>query len=239
MKLIDLSRLGGSLLAILLASGCASTPHPPSVVKFGPLDEFMADRPAAATLLREHPALVQWFRTEWNQPAAYPIIWDNHPPSTSPVAENSSSSATHFTSLRVSPNLSPVDQLMALCYETCNAEGRPRINALAREAATGKISREDFQEGIAGAEFAANVHLRQTFPALLPLSRDELARDPMYQSMLQVPAAYVEYQAWNRRTHNLNYLHAQELYGREYDELVKRGPSAVPPVEPVPRAVSP
>lgn len=207
-------------------------PQPGPVAQTDPLDQFMADRPEAGRLLHQHPALAQWFRTEWNRPAAFPIIWDNQPPQTSPVAENSSSSQTHFTSIRVSPKLSPVDQLMGLCYETCNAEGRPRINSLALQAATGKITRTEFTEGIAEAEFGANLRLRQTFPVLLPLSRDEIAHDILYQNMLQVPLTYAAYQAWNLRTHNENYQHAQELYGREYDELVKRGPTAVPSADP-------
>jgi len=207
-------------------------PQPAPVVETGPLDQFMADRPEAGHLLRQHPALAQWFRTEWNRPAAFPIIWDNQPPKTSPVAENSSSSQTHFTSIRVSPKLSPVDQLMGLCYETCNAEGRPRINSLALQAATGKITRTEFAEGIAEAEYGANLRLRQTFPVLLPLSRDEIAHDILYQNVLQIPPTYAAYQAWNLRTHNENFQHAQELYGREYDELVKRGPTAVPSADP-------
>lgn len=197
--------------------------------KADPLKQFMADRPAAAQSLRQHPALAEWFRTEWRRPAAYPIVWDNHPPLTSPVAENSSSSENQLTAIRVSFGLSPVDQLMGLCYETCNSEGRPRINELADQAAHRKITREEFTEGIAQAEYAANFRLKETFPKLLPLPRSEILHDTLYRNMLAVPATYAEYKAWNQRTHNQNFQHAQELYAREYDDLVRQGPATAKP----------
>ena len=96
------------LSVFLLLGGCAmprvrDTPPAP-----GSFDAFMADRPAAARLLRHHPALEQWMRAEWNRPIGdYRVRWDDHPPTTSPIAENTSTTQAHLTAIRVSKNSLP------------------------------------------------------------------------------------------------------------------------------------
>jgi hypothetical protein len=214
---------------ILLLGGCAS-PDGREVLSTGDsFNRFMADRPAAAQLLLQHPALEQWMRTEWNRPLGdYHVVWDDRQPKTSPVAENASTDEFHVTAIRVSQKLSAVDQVMALAFETCNAQGRPRFYELAAQAATGQISRREFVEGINAAEYDATLRLKENFPKLLPLSRAELAHDVLYRKMLEAPVGFREFQAWSLRTHNENYLRAQDLYGREYDEIVAQHKKETP-----------
>jgi len=215
--------LAGLVGATWFFGGCAS-PDDREVLSTGDsFNRFMADRPAAAQLLLQHPALEQWMRTEWNRPLGdYRVVWDDRQPKTSPVAENDSTDEFHVTAIRVSKRLSAVDQVMALAFETCNAQGRPRFYELAAQAAAGQISRVEFVEGINAAEYDATLRLKENFPKLLPLAGEQLAHDELYRKMLEAPVGFREFQAWSIRTHNENYLQAQDLYGREYDEIVAK-----------------
>lgn len=55
------------LLGIPASFGC-STFRRDRFLTVHSLDRLLADRPQAAKLLEQHPALAQWLRTEWNRP---------------------------------------------------------------------------------------------------------------------------------------------------------------------------
>jgi hypothetical protein len=180
----------------------------------------MADRPQAADLLRQHPALEEWLRTEWNQPIeSYQIVWDKAQPNYSSASEWVYFPEDHLIAIRVSKKLLPADQLLTLSFETCNAQGLSRVAALEAQAVAGKISRADFIDGFDAIEYDALLRMKESFPKLLPPSSDETS--VFYRKLLEAPAGFREYQAWSVRTHSQNYIHAQDLYGRRYDQLVK------------------
>jgi len=200
----------------------------------------MTDRPQAAKLLRQHPALEQWLSTEWNRPIEdYRIFWSNEQPTASADAEHVPELHHHLIVIRVSKGLTPVDQLVALAYETCNAQGRPKFDELSAKAIAGKITRDEFVNEKTATEYAAALHLKKDFPKLLPLPGSEIAATTLYRALLQIPVGgFQEDRAWELRIHNPNYFHAQELYGHEYDQLVKGGKSMTPntALEPMPTA---
>jgi len=217
------SFLCGYLLIVLATDGCA-THRRDAFLKLHSLDRFIADRPQAGSLLQQYPALEQWLHTEWNRPIGdYRIYWSDEKPAASSTAEHASLPQAHLIVIRVSKTLAPVDQLFALSYETCNAQERSGFDAVCAQAAVGKVTRQDFVNEIDFREYAAILRLKKCFPKLLPLSSNEVANTTLYCKLLEVPDEFREYQAWSIRTHSANYLHAQELYGREYDLLVKKG----------------
>jgi hypothetical protein len=222
MKLIGHSIFCLSLLIILSLNGCTTYRHE-VFLKSHSLDQFMADRPQAANLLHQHPALEQWLRTEWARPTGdYRVYWNNEPPVASSTAEHVPEIHYHIIVIRVSKNLAPVDQLLALSYEMCNAQGRAEFDSVTAQAAAGTITRKEFVDGIEAKECDAILRLKECFPKLLPLSSNEVATTTLYCELLEVPAGFYEYQAWCIRTHSQNYLHAQELYGNQYDQLAKK-----------------
>jgi len=239
MKRIRWPFLFCCLLVILTASGC-TTYRREAFLKSHSLNRFTADRPQVGKLLRQHPALEQWLSTEWNRPVeGYRIFWSDEQPTASSVAEHVPELHHHLIVIRVSKRLTPVDQLVALAYETCNAQGLPEFDALYAQTATGKISRDQFVNEKIAIEYAAFLRLKDNFPELLPLTSGEVAKTKVYRALLQIPVGgFQEYRAWSLRRESPNYLHAEALYGHEYDQLVKNGqfstPNAV--LEPTPTA---
>jgi len=208
------------LLIVSVTSGCTSYHDRETFLKSHSLDNFMADRPQAADLLRQHPALEEWLRTEWNQLIKdYQLVWDNNQPNDSSASEWVPFPEDHLIAIRVSKKLLPADQLLTLSFEICNAQGFPRVDALEAQAAAGKISRPDFVDGFDAIEYDALLRMKENFPKLLPLSGNDATA--FYRELLEVPAGFREYQTWSVRTHSQNYIHAQDLYGRRYDRLVK------------------
>jgi hypothetical protein len=218
------------LLIIWTAGGC-TTYDRETFLKSHSLSKFMADRPQAGKLLRQHAALDQWLSTEWNRPIEdYRIFWSDEQPTASPMAEHVANISYRLIVIRVSRGLAPVDQLLALAYETCNAQGRHEFVALSAQAAAGKISRDQFIDGKSSVEYAALLRLKENFPKMLPLSKSEVAATTLYQTLLQVPVGgFQDYQAWRRATPA--YVHDQALYGLEFDRLVKKGQSSTPKPE--------
>ena len=208
------------LLIISIVTGCVSFHGREDFIKSHSLDNFMADRPQAADLFRQHPALEEWLRTEWNQPIEdYQMVWDKDQPNDSSTSEWVPFPEDHIIAIRVSKKLLPADQLLTLSFETCNAQGFPRVEALEAQAVDGKISRTDFVDGFDAIEYDALLRMKENLPKLMPLSGNDATA--FYRDLLEVPAGFHEYQAWSVRTHSQNYIHAQDLYGRRYDQLVK------------------
>jgi hypothetical protein len=180
----------------------------------------MEDRPQAADLLRQHPALEQWLRTQWNQPIeGYQLFWHNDQPTNSSISEWTAFPEDHLVSISVSKKLLPADQLLTLSFEICNAQGLPRVEALEAQAIAGKISRTDYIDGCDAVEHDALLRMKENFPKLFPRSNDEAS--VFYSNLPEIPVEFREYQAWSVRTHSQNYIHGQDLYGRRYDQLVK------------------
>jgi hypothetical protein len=210
------------LLFTLGTNGCV-THQREAFLKSNSLKKFMADRPPAADLLRQHPLLERWLLIEWNRPIeGYRIFWSNEEPVASPTAEHAPYKSYRLIVIRVSDKLVPADQLLALAYETCNAQGHSDFDKVKVKAVSGKITRADYVNAIEEREYCAILRLKGCFPEMLPLSKNEVAATTLYRKLLEVPIGFHDYQAWSIRTHSSNYLHAQELYGRQYDQLAKQ-----------------
>jgi hypothetical protein len=221
MKPINNLFLFVCLLLVLTANGC-TTYSRESFIKSHSVEQFMRDRPAAGNRLREHPQLEQWLLTQWNKPVeGFRIYWSDDQPTASPTAEHIPQHKYRLIMIRVSNKLAPADQLLALSYETCNAQGLSSFDAACDQAAAGKITRGDFINKIDQLEYAAVLQVKECFPKLFPLSSNEVAATTLYRKLLEVPVGFHEYQAWSIRTHSQNYLHAQDLYGQDYDRLAK------------------
>jgi hypothetical protein len=181
----------------------------------------MADRPQAAALLRQHRALEQWLRTEWNRPVdGNQIIWSNDRPPENGDADHVPAPQYRLITIHVSERLSPVDQLVCLSFETCNTRGFPRFNALVKQATEGTITREDFVDALESMEYDAVLRLKECLPKLMPLSTNDAG--VFYRRLLEIPVGFREYQAWSVRVHSKNYLRAHDLYSRRYDEIAER-----------------
>ena len=207
---------------ICLTNSCATYPSD-TFLRAHSLDTFMADRPAAAALLREHPALENWLRTEWHGPIeGCRVCWSNDQPTDSPDAEHAWSSRYHLVKIEVSNKLLPVDQLLALSFELCNAQGHLGMDVINGQAVTGQITREDFINEIDRREYAAALRVKKIFEKLLPLSTNELSATSLNQALMKIPDDFHEYQAWSVRIHSQNYINAQKLYGEQYDQLIRK-----------------
>lgn len=190
-----------------------------SYIKSHSIDTFMADRPPAADVLRQHPAMEQWLRTEWSRPiAGSHLVWDNRKPIVSPESEYAPAPPPwRVIGIRVSKDVSPVDQLLDLSFETCNAHNSPRIAALEKQAAAKTITRQDFVDGIEATEYDAVLHMKDSFPKLLILSTNEMTAH--YRTFLVVPTGFQAYRTWLLNQHDTNFMAGRKSYEREYDEL--------------------
>ena len=216
-----LSLLFASLLAYLVVVGCSS--ESPRQVRNQPhsLDAFMEDRPQAGELLRQHPALEEWLRKQWNtQGEGYRIQWSNEKPPYGLSAGTGIVADGRLALIRISEQYAPPDQLVALCFETCNAQAHSRLEPLYSKAASGAISREDFVEAVGQVEFDTVLRVKDCIPRLLPLSSNEVAATLLYRSLLEVPTDFAVYKEWSR-LRSENYRVSVEVDGRQYDELRK------------------
>jgi hypothetical protein len=148
------------------------------------------------------------------------LIWSDENPIGNPVAENSPAPRYHLISIPISKKLPPVDQLLALSFETCNAQGLPEFDALLAQAAAGKITREDFVDRNEETEYRAILRMKKSFPKLLAVSSNEVTF--AYRTLLEIPVGFQEYQAWSVRIQSEDYIRAHDLYARSYDDIAKR-----------------
>ena len=214
----------GSLLTCFVILGCSSESSRQAPGQPYSLDAFMVDRPQAGELLRQHPALEQWLRKEWSSPVGgYRIQWSNEEPPRGLSAGTGFVLGDRLALIRISEKYAPSDQLVALCFETCNAQAHSRFEALCSKAASGAISRAAFVEAFGKVEYGTVLRVKDCVPRLLPLPSNEVAASKLYRDLLEVPAEFAAYKEWSR-AHSENYRIDQELYGREYDEL-RRGSS--------------
>src|SRR5215831_14787195 len=107
------------VLACFVVLGCSSDSSRQASGKRHSLDGFMADRPQAGDLLRQHPALEQWLRDAWTRPVeGLQIRWSNDkPPHGSRFAETAILPEDGLAIIYVSDKCVPPDQLVALCFE--------------------------------------------------------------------------------------------------------------------------
>jgi hypothetical protein len=208
-------------ILVLAGNGCA-TYHREKFLESHSMDRFIEDRPAAARLLAEHPALGTWLRTQWKAPIGeYRIYWSNDQPAVS-MAEHGLMPEYKLIVIRVSQNLVPADQLEALVFEICNAQQFSNVDALDADAAAGHLTREDYLNRINRLEFEAVLRVKTIFPPMLPLSREDLAATNLYRYLLKVPDDFHEYEKWSSSIPNSNYQRNQKFYGQRYDRLVKK-----------------
>jgi hypothetical protein len=217
----------GCLLMLSATTGCTTMYYRSTYIKSHSIDTFMADRPPAADVLRQHPDLEHWLRIEWSRPiAGSHLVWDNRKPIVSPESEYAPAPPPwRVIGIRVSKDVSPVDQLLDLSFETCNAHGSPRIAALEKQAAANTITRQDFVDGIEATEYDAVLHMKDSFPKLFILSTNEMTAH--YRTFLAVPIGFQAYRTWLLNRHDTNYMAGHESYERVYDELAK-GKTAAP-----------
>jgi hypothetical protein len=208
------------LLAVVFMGGCVSFDRD-AYIKSHSFNTFMTERPKAAEIIHQHPALEQWLCLQWSRPVGdFQIIWDNQEPIKSPAAESMPSYQYHLIAIHVSKKLSPLDQIVCLSFETCNARGIPHFDEIAHQAAAGKISRADFVDQIEATEYGALLRLKECFPKLLPPATNNTST--FYHSLLEVPIGFEKYKDWQIQNHNQNYLNGHEAYGHDYDKILVR-----------------
>lgn len=202
----------------MVSLGCAGF-HRDRFLSRHSLDKFLADRPRAARLLRQHPPLVQWLRTEWNRPIADSrIYWSDDKPIVS-MAEHGFEPEYKLILIRISKTLCPADQLTALIFEICNAQEFSGIEGLVAQATGGKITRDDYIHQKSEKEHQAVLRAGNIVQDLLALSENEVSGTDLYRHLIAAPTDFSEYQAWNRRIPNSNYMRTQRYYGEEYDRF--------------------
>jgi hypothetical protein len=187
-----------------------------------PLDQFLADRPAPAVLIRRYPALEQALRAQLDRSiGGCRLLWSDEPPlgTQAQHIRIRDKDGTHLE-IRVSDRLVPTDQVLGLYYESLNAEGLPRFQALEAQASAHKITRDQFIDGILAIEHDALIRTQETFPKLMPLSPFQIRVTSLYIRVKQTPKDFRASQAWAIRTKSANYARARESYGQAYDRLL-------------------
>ena len=221
MKGSGFSVLLSSLLVCLVLQGCASDSSRQTSGPSQSLDAFKADRPQAGELLRQHPGLEEWLRDAWGSSIeGYHIQWSNEKPTHGPGADTAMLPEDRLMVIHISDKYAPPDQLVALCFETCNAQAHSRFEALCSKATSGAISRGEFVEAVGQVEYGAVLRVKDCIPRLLPLSSNQVSAAILYRSLLEVPTDFEAYKEWSR-SHSENYRLSDELAGRQYDELRK------------------
>ncbi len=211
------------LLVILTLFGC-STFRRDRFLTTHSLDRLLADRPQAAKLLEQHPALAQWLRTEWNRPIVeYRLYWSDDMPSVS-TADHGFMPEYKLIRIRIAKNQSPEDQLTALVFEICNAQEFADIENWVTQATAGKITRDDYIHKKSVKEHQTVLKVGNIVRSLLVLSSSEASATNLYRHLLAAPSDFNEYHAWNSRIPNSNYLRTLRYYGEEYDRIRKRAP---------------
>jgi hypothetical protein len=210
------------ILALLAWLGCAAR-NRDRILADHSLEDFLGDRPQSAALLRNHPLLQEWLSAQWRIPIQdYRIFWSDDPPAIN-LAEHGFMPDSKLIVIRLSNQLTPIDQLTALCFEICNAQGFSDIDELAEEAKRGGLSREEYIRRKSEIEFHAVLRTRGILRERLPLSLDDQQATNLYRHLMVAPAEFEAYRLWNSRIAKSNYARTLEYYGVEYDQLARRG----------------
>jgi hypothetical protein len=92
----------------------------------------------------------------------------------------------------VRENQQPMDEYVALLFETLNCTGDKRFRKLAEDARTGIISREAFATGVLRTEFEALQRTREVIRRL-KIGTNEAAESYYYKRLLKIPATFDEF----------------------------------------------
>ena len=106
---------------------------------------LLEDRPVIAELLKGHDDLKRWLDEQFSGKATeFPVLWDQKEPEDSDVAEHCYPRKNESAKIRVSRNLSGLDQLAAVVYELFNIRNHERYNRIRKKACEGKIDKQEY-----------------------------------------------------------------------------------------------
>lgn len=106
---------------------------------------LLDDRPEIAELLNGHDVLKRWLVEQFSGKATkLPILWDPKEPESSDVAECCHPRRNEPAKIRVSRNLSGLEQLSAVIFELFNIQYHKRHGWLWKKACNGKIDKQEY-----------------------------------------------------------------------------------------------
>jgi hypothetical protein len=146
------------------------------------------------------------------------VYWNEHEPVGPQPAEHSPSSPEYPSVVRISKNISAVDQCTGLLFELLNFEADKEYQRV-RYSAEDRKSREQFAEDVVRCEFNAT-RRTQLFLLRHPITAADANKDTIYNSIVSSQGTFSEYIDWMKGLDETK-LNPLRYYGKAYDNLVR------------------
>jgi hypothetical protein len=120
--------------------------------------------------------------------------------------------------LCVRENQSPLDEFIAILYETLNSKGEPGFTKLSQDAYYGTISREQFAKEVRRYEFEA-IKITQAALNTLKFSKKEINGSFYYRRFIECPTEFADFLTYSKKISPNRDLDKE--YELQYDSLRK------------------
>jgi len=125
---------------------------------------LLKDRPEIAEILKGHDALKLWLVEQFSGSVTkFPIQWDPKEPEDSDCAEHCPPRENEPAKIRVSRNMSGLDQLSGVIFELFNIRNHKRFNRLWKKACNGRIDKQEYSRRAYRLEYKAGKNCKQFF----------------------------------------------------------------------------
>lgn len=109
------------------------------------ISAFTLSRKGTGKIMEESPKVYQFLIEAFNgYYTTVPLAWDPTRPNDNAYAEHKPSVDRKYINIRVSPGLSPLDQVASMVYEAMNAQNEKQFAKITEEAHAGSLTKTEF-----------------------------------------------------------------------------------------------
>ncbi len=125
---------------------------------------LLRDRPEIAEILNGHDSLKRWLVEQFSgKVTKFPILWDPKEPEASDTAEHCYPSRNKPAKIRVSRNISGLDQLSGIIFELFNIRYHKKHRRLWKKACKGEVGKQEYSFRSCRLEYKAWKKCRRFF----------------------------------------------------------------------------
>jgi hypothetical protein len=176
---------------------------------------LLEDRLEIAELLNGHDVLKRWLVEQFSgKTTKFPILWDPNEPNSGYVSEYHGPIRKEPAKIRVSRNISGLEQLSTLVYELFNISNHKRHNLLWKKACNGMIGKQEYGFQSCRLEYKAWKKCRRFFkkhPSVFAVVGDSILAHNVVMSATSFP----EYFAFVKKESG-----GETYYEKMYEERI-------------------
>lgn len=158
------------------------------------LSAFALSRKGTGKVMEESPKVYQFLLEAFNgYYTSVPLAWDPSRPNDNAYAEHKPSVDRRYINIRVSPGLSPEDQVASMVYEAINAQNEKQFAEITEKAHAGSLTKTEFILEILRLEHKSLKKTRAFLSAQESYRDIDLSQTVFYSKMHGTPEEFDDF----------------------------------------------